>query len=329
VTRRRRVLTGVVTSLGWAVIAVLWVVTGARMVAWDKWEVFAALDAFTLVVFLPAWPIAVVALWRRRWILAAASVLMAATQVILVTPELSAASALPHDLGRATKLRIFDANVYEGNPTMAGYAAEIRRDRPDIVTLEEASPGDVDQLSARGALDRLPYQFWNHGLGSRSLVIISRFRLGPTSASAVDGQPYLARTTIEIPRRPLALWIVHTTAPIDPSVQAWNDELDGIHGFLRAQHPGRLLVVGDFNATWGNRGFRAILATGLVDGAAARGDALDMTWSQLTSPLPPLIRIDHVLTGPGVVVSSIHSAPGPGSDHRALIATVDLLAPSP
>jgi endonuclease/exonuclease/phosphatase family metal-dependent hydrolase len=53
-----------------------------------------------------------------------------------------------------------------------------------------------------------------------------------------------------------------------------------------------------------------------------------MTWSQLTSPLPPVIRIDHVLTGPDLVVSSIHSAPGPGSDHRALIATVDLLTPS-
>jgi endonuclease/exonuclease/phosphatase (EEP) superfamily protein YafD len=328
VTRRHRVLAGVVASLGWAVIAVLWVVTGARIVAWDKWEVFAALDAFTLVLFLPAWPIAVLALWRRRWVLAGASVLMAATQVVLVAPELSAARPLPRHLHGATKLRIFDANVYEANPSMAGYAAEIRRDRPDIVTLEEATPNDVDQLAARGALDRLPYQFWNRAFDSRSLVIISRYPLGPTSASAVDGQPYLARTTVEVPRRPLALWIVHTTAPIDPSVQAWNDELDGIHGFLRSKHPARLMVVGDFNATWGNRGFRAILATGLVDGAAARGDALDMTWSQLTSPLPPVIRIDHVLTGPDLVVSSIHSAPGPGSDHRALIATVDLLTPS-
>jgi hypothetical protein len=202
VTRRHRVLAGVVASLGWAVIAVLWVVTGARIVAWDKWEVFAALDAFTLVLFLPAWPIAVLALWRRRWVLAGASVLMAATQVVLVAPELSAARPLPRHLHGATKLRIFDANVYEANPSMAGYAAEIRRDRPDIVTLEEATPNDVDQLAARGALDRLPYQFWNRAFDSRSLVIISRYPLGPTSASAVDGQPYLARTTVEVPRRP-------------------------------------------------------------------------------------------------------------------------------
>jgi endonuclease/exonuclease/phosphatase family metal-dependent hydrolase len=116
---------------------------------------------------------------------------------------------------------------------------------------------------------------------------------------------------------------------VAPGVGQWNDELDGIARHLHAAHVRRELVVGDFNATWGNRGFRAILSTGLVDGAAARGDALDMTWSQLSSPLPPLIRIDHVLTGPGVVVTTIHSRPGPGSDHRALLATVALLRRPP
>ena len=317
-------LAGIVTSVSWAVIGMLAVVTGARIVAWDTWEVFAALDAFTLVVFLPAWPIAVVALWRRHWVLAVAGIVMAATQVILVVPEFSAASPVPRAAHGATTLRLFDANVYDANSSMAGYASEIRLDHPDLVTLEEASPRDVDQLSSRGALDHLPYRYWNRAFGSRAIVVISRYRLGTTVGSAVDGQPYLARTTVAIPRRPLALWVVHTTAPIDPSVVAWNDELDGVHRLLAVKHPVRLLVVGDFNSTWGNRGFRAILATGLVDGAAARGQALDMTWSQLLSPLPPLIRIDHVLSGPDVVVTSIHSVPGPGSDHRALVATVAL-----
>jgi hypothetical protein len=70
-----------------------------------------------------------------------------------------------------------------------------------------------------------------------------------------------------------------------------------------------------------------IVSTGLTDAAAARGEALDLTWSQRMSPLPPLIRIDHVLTGLGVVVTSIHTRPGSGSDHRDLLATVALLAP--
>lgn len=193
--------------------------------------------------------------------------------------------------------------------------------------MEEASPPDVVQLVGRGALDHLPYEFWNRGFGSRSIVVASRYPLGPSESSSVDGQAYLVRTTLELPGRRLALWVVHTPAPISPGVRVWNDELDGIERLLRAQRPHHLLMVGDFNSTWGNRGFRVILATGMVDAAAARGQALDMTWSQLISPLLPLIRIDHVLTGPGVVTTSIHTEPGPGSDHRALVAIIAVTKP--
>ena len=316
-------------ALAWAFVAALWVTTVFRAVAWDRFEIFAVLDAFTLTLFLPAWPIAALAAWRRRWVLAAAAGAMVVTQIVLVAPEISASTALPRLGSGATLMRIFDANVYQGNPSMAGYAAEIRADKPDVVTLEEASGDDVRQLVARHALDGLRYLFSNGDYGSRAMVIASRYPLAPVVESAVDGQPYLARTAVTIGTRHVALWLVHTTAPINPGVRQWNDELDGVLDMLRAAHPRPVLVVGDFNATWGNRGFRAILSTGLTDAAVARGRDLDMTWSQLLGPLPPLIRIDHVLSGPGVAVTAIHTEPGPGSDHRALAATVAVLGDPP
>lgn len=52
------------------------------------------------------------------------------------------------------------------------------------------------------------------------------------------------------------------------------------------------------------------------------GHAFAMTWTQSASPLPPIARIDHVLTGPGVAVTQIETEPGPGSDHRDLHATI-------
>ena len=323
--RWHRVLNGVVVGVAWLFIAVLFSVAIARVLSWDTWEVFACLDASTLVLFLPAWPIAALALWRRRWGLAAASVVMVATQIVLVAPELSAAGPLPGGLHGATILRVLDANVYANNPSMAGYAREIGRDRPDLVTLEEGSPLDLDRLSARGALDRLRHRYWNGGFGPRSTVIASRYPLGATEVVSADGQPYLVRTVVDIPLHPLRLWVVHTTAPVAPGVKDWNDELDGLDRLLRTVHPQGTLVVGDFNATWGNRGFRAILSTGLVDGAAARGQALAMTWSQLMSPLPPLIRIDHVLTRSGLVTTTIRTEEGIGSDHRALFATIAII----
>jgi len=327
VTRRHAVLTGLTATVGWAVIGGLWTVAIARVVAWDKVEVFAVLDALTLVLYLPAWPIAALALWRRHRVLAGASAVMVVAQVVLVAPELLAASPLPRHLQGALVLRVLDANVYQNNPSMAGYAEQIRHDHPDLVTLEEASTNDLHQLIASGALKHLPYQFSNHARASRSLVMASRFPLRSIVGSSVDGLAYLDRTTVELPRGSLALWVVHTTAPVDSGVREWNDELDGVSRLLRSKRPHPVLMVGDFNATWTNRGFRAILSTGLTDAAAARGEALDMTWSQRMSPLPPLIRIDHVLNGPGVVVTSIHTQPGPGSDHRDLLASVAVLAP--
>jgi endonuclease/exonuclease/phosphatase (EEP) superfamily protein YafD len=321
----RPVLARVCWVLAWAFVAALGLTTVFRLAAWDKFEVFAILDAFTLTLFLPAWPIAVIAAWRRHWLLFAAAGAMVVTHIVLVAPEILASTALPPLESGSTVLRVFDANVYQDNPSMAGYAREIRVDKPDVVTLEEASEGDLRQLVASHAFDGLRYVFTNNAFGSRALVIASRYPLAPTVESSVDGQLYLARTVVTIGPRRLALWVVHTTAPTDPGVGQWNDELDGVVRILHTDRPRPLLLLGDFNATWGNRGFRAILSTGLTDGAAARGQDFDMTWSQMTSPLPPMVRIDHVLTGPGVEVTAIHTEPGPGRDHRALAATVAVL----
>jgi len=82
-----------------------------------------------------------------------------------------------------------------------------------------------------------------------------------------------------------------------------------------------MLMVGDFNATWGNKGFVALLHDGLTDGAAARGKAIDMTWPN-GAIVPPLVRIDHVLTGAHLAVTQIAAKPGFGSDHRYLVASV-------
>ncbi len=82
-----------------------------------------------------------------------------------------------------------------------------------------------------------------------------------------------------------------------------------------------MLMVGDFNATWGNSGFVALVHDGLTDGAAARGKATDMTWPN-GAVVPPFVRIDHVLTGTHLAVTEIAAKPGFGSDHRYLIATV-------
>ena len=55
--------------------------------------------------------------------------------------------------------------------------------------------------------------------------------------------------------------------------------------------------------------------------AAARGKAIDMTWPN-GALIPPIVRIDHLLTGTNLAATAIAAGPGFGSDHRYLTATV-------
>jgi endonuclease/exonuclease/phosphatase (EEP) superfamily protein YafD len=313
----------VLAAVGWLIVAALASVVVARAVAWDRWHIFAQLDAAIEVLFLPAWLVLIGALFKKRWFLAGAGALICVAQVVYVAPEVLASHPLPAAVRSEPTYRLFDANVYNRNHSMVGYIRQLRSYRPDIVTLEETYPGDWGQLHAAGVLNRLPYQFTLQCCGSRGFLLASRYPLRHVRVSSVNGLAYLIRTTLVLPRRPIDLWVVHTTAPVNPDWNDWNLELDGVYAQLEKDRPRPLLMDGDFNATWGNRGFRAILSTGLTDAAAARGQPFAFTWSQLLDHLPPLIRIDHVLTGGNdVTVTSIATHDGPGSEHRDITATV-------
>lgn len=311
---------------GWAVVVVLVAIAAARVVAWDSLRILALLNALTVVVYLPAWPVAALAAVRRHWWLAAVATTVVIAQIAFLAPELTADQSLPPAADHRQALKLFDANVYQNNPSMAGYAAQIRADHPDLVTLEEASPEDEGKLLRAGVLARLPFRVVVADYGSRTFLIASRYRLGTAQVEEVDHLPFLVLTSLALPGGPLPLWVVHTTAPVGPSWHNWSVELSRIAALVRTRRPTPLLMVGDFNATWGNRGFHQVLDTGLTDGAAARGRAWDMTWSQTLYPLPPLARIDHVLTDSSAVVTRIRTAPGPGSDHREVVASVAVLA---
>jgi endonuclease/exonuclease/phosphatase (EEP) superfamily protein YafD len=310
------------TIIGWIITIPLAVVAVMRVVAWDDLEPFAVLNTVTAFVYLPAWVVAVVTLIGRHYLLAWVATLVVVAQIAFMLPELTAAEPVPTWAKGAPTIRLLDANVYNVNPSMAGYAREIRAFTPALVTMEEATIPDAAQLEKSGALARLPYRIEVARYDPRAFFVASRYPLSGTHVLYFDGLPLIVQTTIALPSGPQTLWVIHTTAPVPGSFNEWRRDLSEIARLLRARGPHRMLLVGDFNATWGSRGFHAVLDSGLIDGAAARGDALDMTWSQTKHPLPPLVRIDHVLTGPGVAVTRIRTDDGPGSDHRDLLATV-------
>jgi endonuclease/exonuclease/phosphatase (EEP) superfamily protein YafD len=319
----RRLGSVALQSAGWLIIGVLALVVVARAVAWDEWRLFAEMDAATAVLFLPAWLVLVVAMVGKKWWMAGAAALLCAAQVIYVAPEVLAYSSIPAAVRTEPTIHLFDANVQDDNHSMAGYIEQLRSYRPDLVTLEETVPWDYDQFLQSGVFHDLPYRFTVVDTrGSRGFIIASRYPLGHATVLHVHRLAYMIRFSLSFHGQRLPLWVVHTTPPVNPDWNNWNLELNGVYSELEKIHPRQLLMVGDFNASWGNRGFRAILSTGLTDAAAARGQPFDFTWNQRLPVLPPVIRIDHVLTGGDLTVTTISTHDGPGSEHRDITATV-------
>ncbi len=296
--RKRRRLPGWVAGIGWIVVLPLGAIALLRIFAWDDDVVLAVINTVSLLVYLPAWIVAIGAGFGRRYVLAGAALLVVVAQLFFVLPEFTASQPAPAWAATAPRIRLLDANVYFLNDTaMSGYASQIKAYRPQLVTMEEATPLAVGNLKRSGALADLPFRL--RGLTLRPTGILDRLEVQASGSTVVyfDGLPLIVETTIHLPSGAQPLWVVHSAAPVHDSFAGWQNDMAFIARSVKDRGPQRLLLVGDFNSTWGNKGFRSILDEGMTDGAAARGRALEMTWSQLHHPLPPLVRIDHVLTG--------------------------------
>ncbi len=191
----------------------------------------------------------------------------------------------------------------------------------DVVVLQEASPPFLAALRETGALSELVDTVVIPRLDPFAMVVASRWPLSEQEILPAQGRPVALRTTVTLPGREARLLAVHAMAPTSGHLKEWEDDLELVRRLIVGDRR-CLLVVGDFNATWGNRPFHRLLDRGLTDGAAARSAPFAMTWPRNRRFVPPVVRIDHVLTGNGAVVTNIRSGSGEGSDHRPLIADI-------
>lgn len=315
-----------VMAAAWAVVAVVALLTVLRLAVWDTAaELLVWTDALGIVVALPVVVVALVALAARRWWLAGAALVVVVAQLALASPEWLAARPLPAWAGRATEVRVLDGNIDKSPVLHAGYGRAIERDHPDLVGFEEFTNSAYASAVDSGALRSLPYRCAAPRPGVTGLLLASRWPVsGCRVVTASTGGRHgdvMVGGTVRTPAGPVTVWVVHPIAPFPRLAPLWHAGLAAIGRAVRARGTGHLVVMGDFNATWGTQGLRALLADGLADAAAARGQALETTWPN-GAVVPPFLRIDHVLTGRGLAVTRIVSHPGHGSDHRFLTATV-------
>ncbi|MFS0899070.1 endonuclease/exonuclease/phosphatase family protein [Mycolicibacterium litorale] len=234
----------------------------------------------------------------------------------------------PTEVGQHTQIRLISSNLRKGHAD-SPFFVDLARRNADVLTVSELTPEDAIRFAKEGINEAFPYSVLRPAAGAAGVGLWSRFPLAAVGGDA----PYatMVAAQLQVPGVSLDPLVVslHVINPIAFEFRAFTEWRTGIRDtkerlnqFADIAGAGAVIVGGDFNSTPDMRQFRDLLTDGYRDAVEQTGTGFAPTFPN-NNWLPPLITIDHVLTR-NAAVASIHTARMPGSDHRALLASVQV-----
>lgn len=216
-------------------------------------------------------------------------------------------------------LRVLTSNVEFGRGTGPLIGA-VRREKPDLVFVQECDPGCEAALRQELA-DILPHRAAVSGGGSEGSVILSRHPL--RDADPVPGTMGMPAAVADVGGRPVRLQLAHPMPPLPGQTGLWQRELGRLREAAARDRTTPAVFAGDFNASQDHAAFRRILDTGLRDAARLTGADRTPTWPARTMPAFGA-QIDHVLVSGQFTAHRVRFLDLARTDHRALVADLTL-----
>jgi len=319
-TTSRSLRLRVATAAGWVLAAVAGLAWTSRWTDfhWQPLIVMASLAPYLWVLAIPS---AVLLTLHFRTLGPAFGILLLTALLIVELPLIRTTQA-PAGVNAV----LLQVNLRVGNADPSALVARVRRERIDVLTLDELTPQELTALSAKGLDALLPYRFTVPYRGGAGTGIWSRFPLsGETRFDEFRFEGLRAEVAVPSAAT-IQLWAVHILPPWPYPSEIWTQEMAHLRSLLDAparQHR-TVVVSGDFNATYDHREFRRLLGSQYRDAAEASGAGLTRTYPT-DRPFPPLLALDHVLVS-RAGVRSVSTVAVPGSDHRGLL--VHITAPA-
>ncbi|GAB3679851.1 endonuclease/exonuclease/phosphatase family protein [Actinocorallia lasiicapitis] len=235
------------------------------------------------------------------------------------------AALLPRALGGGEPaadgpvLRVMTANLMFGEADPAELLTLIKDQKVDVLSVQEFTPDARNGLAAAGLRLVLPYEVTDPRWGPAGTGLYSRYPL--TALSALPGTKFAApRAALELDGRRIEVTAVHPPPPLKTGYTDWKRVLKAVPAPVRGGPV--QIVTGDFNATLDHARFRALLDRGYTDTADRRGEGLTPTWG--LSMFGPPLTLDHILVPGSVAVRSYSVHPLTGTDHRPVVAGLQL-----
>ncbi|MEV4503809.1 endonuclease/exonuclease/phosphatase family protein [Streptomyces klenkii] len=250
-----------------------------------------------------------------RWVVGCAWGLLAVLGTLCFLPPYEAGGAAASG-PEVARLRILTANLEFGGAT-PGLLEALRRERPDLVSVQECSPEEcAPALESARLRAAYPYRIVVGGGRAQGSALLSRFPLEPDGS--VRGTLAMPRALVRVAGTRLLFQVAHPMPPVAGGVELWRTELGRVRAMAAARGEAPTVIAGDFNASQDHAAFRAVLDTGVRDSAAAVGRSRTPTWPSLTAP-PLGAQIDHVLLSPSLEPRSARFLDLTGTDHRGLV----------
>lgn len=234
-------------------------------------------------------------------------------------------------------LRVMTLNTWTNSDRSGRFAVAVREWQPDIIALQEVGPTfkyELDKLA-----DEWPYQIRTTVRSTTRVALLSKFPILGQNADNEIGGCHCLQVTLERHGTEIEVILVHIRAPslgirnrrakplqvrgFDASAQE-SSYIALLSQISKSDKP--LIVLGDFNTTERQQGYRLMYSAGLRNAHQEVGRGFGFTYPAAFSrvkwlPLP-VIRIDHVFYYKHWHATQTSTSPLMGSDHEALL--VDL-----
>ncbi|MFI2361789.1 endonuclease/exonuclease/phosphatase family protein [Promicromonospora sp. NPDC019610] len=316
-----RFVRGLISLVLWIIAIPLLLVAVARVLPFDNVVPLPQLVAFTPWATLATLPLLIVALFSRRWVLTSLLGLSFAGflfwMVPFFLPPESSTAADPDDAGT---LRVMTVNALYGRADAETVVGLVKSQNVEVLSVQELTP-DFEQALADAGLDELlahsftvPAEDTPAGSGLWSTTEL-------TDVEQMSGTTFaMPSALVDVGGTDVRVTVVHPYPPMPEDVTTWRTELveltEQVHGDKTPQ-----ILAGDFNAGYDHATFRDLLGSRFLDATREWGAGPAVTWPE-GSRIPALFALDHVVVEKDMPVSDVVSMQVPGTDHRALVATV-------
>ena len=285
--------------------------------------------------------ILLISLISRRRLLAVISALCLLTQLVwhagFLYPRVSLSSAARTAVASATAsvddryARLMTLNTRNGQADAAQIVRTVREQHVEVLALQELNSSMISRLNEAGIRELLPYSVVANASSSDNGGVNGLWSAAPMSERTGDLIPIEASSipaaSIDFDGTVIRFGSVHPFSPRPSNQGLWDRGLGSISQLREDNHT--FVLMGDFNATWDHASFRYLLGGRFVDAGENAGEWFQMTYPANKRlfgwiPVPAAVEIDHIVHDRSVVVGDLDAVTVSGSDHKALLGTLEV-----